>query len=107
MIDRALHYSRLSEGAFDISFASVGKFYDYRAERAPSADFVAQNREHINYRAIVLNPAQHTVAFKTGGLQVDLGGIAKGYAVDQAIVVLVEAGIAAGFVSAALNLGPL
>lgn len=100
VIERALHYSRLSDGAFDISFASVGKYYDYRAGRAPSAEFVAQKRKHINYRAIALNPKNHSVAFHTGDLQVDLGGIAKGYAVDQAITVLIEAGIVAGFVSA-------
>jgi thiamine biosynthesis lipoprotein len=100
VIERALHFSRLSDGAFDISFASVGQFYDYRAGRAPPADVVASNRELINYRAIVLDASRQTVAFSSEGLKIDLGGIAKGYAVDQAINILVDAGYTAGIVSA-------
>jgi thiamine biosynthesis lipoprotein len=100
VMEKAQYYSQLSEGAFDISFASVGKYYDYRTGRTPSAELVQQKREHINYSSITLDPEARTVAFRSESLQVDLGGIAKGYAVDQAIAVLVEAGISAGFVSA-------
>ena len=63
VVERALHYSRLSEGAFDISFASVGKYYDYRAGHAPTATEVAQKKERINYRAITLDPTHHSIAF--------------------------------------------
>jgi thiamine biosynthesis lipoprotein len=100
VVERALHYSRLSQGAFDISFASVGKFYDYRQGRGPSDAEVAAKRQHINYRAISLDPATLSIAFDISGLQVDLGGIAKGFAVDSGIDVLVRAGIEAGFISA-------
>ena len=79
---------------------SVGRFYDYRAGWAPSADLVEQKRKHIDYLAIKLDPARRTVAFDSADLQVDLGGIAKGYAVDRATTVLRDAGIVAGFVSA-------
>ncbi len=100
VIDRALYYSRISNGAFDISFASAGKFYDYRAGRAPGEAELAQLKERINYRAITLDAAQRSIAFGIDGLQIDLGGIAKGYAVDRGIDVLARAGIVAGFVSA-------
>lgn len=100
VIDRALYYSRISNGAFDISFASAGKFYDYRAGHAPSEAELTQLKKRINYRAISLNPAQRSIAFGIDGLQIDLGGIAKGYAVDRGIDVLSQAGVVAGFVSA-------
>jgi len=100
VFERGLYYSRLSGGAFDISFASVGQFYDYRAGEAPSDAVVAENRMRIDYRAIVLDPDKHTIFYAIDGLQVDLGGIAKGFAVDKAIDVLLEAGIVAGFASA-------
>ncbi|MEP5764081.1 MAG: FAD:protein FMN transferase [Halieaceae bacterium] len=100
VIERALYYSRLSEGAFDISFASVGQFYDYRAAQAPDAERVAAYRDKINYRAIKLHPQSRSISYDIEGLQVDLGGIAKGYAVDRGIDILVEEGIRGGVVSA-------
>ena len=74
VVERALYYSRLSGGAFDISFASIGQFYDYRAGRAPSDELVAENRDRINFRAIVLDAEQRSIAFTIDGLQLDLGG---------------------------------
>lgn len=100
VVERALYYSQLSGGAFDISFASIGQFYDYRAGKAPSDEVVAEKRDRINFRAIVLDAEQRSIAFTLDGLQLDLGGIAKGFAVDRGIEVLVGAGIVAGFVSA-------
>jgi thiamine biosynthesis lipoprotein len=100
VVERALYYSRLSQGAFDISFASVGRFYDYRQGLGPTDAEMAENKQHINYRAITLDPANLSIAFTIDGLQVDLGGIAKGFAVDRGIDALVRAGVAAGFVSA-------
>lgn len=100
VIDRALYYSRLSAGAFDISFASAGQYYDYRAGEAPDEAQLAVAREQIDYTAIVLDPETRTVRFAIEGLQIDLGGIAKGWAVDRGIDILVEEGILGGVVSA-------
>jgi thiamine biosynthesis lipoprotein len=100
VVERALYFSRLSEGAFDISFASVGKYYNYRSGQAPVDAELDEKKKHINYRAIHLDPHSRSIAFDTAGLQIDLGGIAKGFAVDRAIEVLARAGIKAGFASA-------
>ena len=90
----------MSEGAFDISFASVGQYDDYRAGKAPSDEKVAETRANIDYRAIVLDSEKRTISYRLDGLQIDLGGIAKGFAVDRGIDVLMQAGVVAGFVSA-------
>jgi thiamine biosynthesis lipoprotein len=100
VITRSLHYSRLSGGAFDISFASAGQHYDYRARVAPDAGTLEQAVAKIDYTAIHLDPEAGTVAYGVEGLQVDLGGIAKGYAVDCAIDRLIELGIVSAVVSA-------
>lgn len=100
VIERARHYSELSGGAFDISFASVGQHYDYRQGKAPGDRELQAGRLNIDYRAIEIDPARHTVRFILPGLQVDLGGIAKGYAVDRGIDLLQAAGIASAVVSA-------
>lgn len=100
VVTRALYYSRLSEGAFDISFASVGQYYDYREGRAPADEVVARDRENIDYRAIALDPGAGSIHFTRPGLQIDLGGIAKGYAVDRSIELLQRAGVQSAIVSA-------
>lgn len=100
VIERALYYSRISDGAFDISFASVGQHYDYREGKSPDAQQLEEGRGNIDYRAIVLDTAAGTVSFTRSGLQIDLGGIAKGYAVDRGIRILLDRGIQSAVVTA-------
>ncbi len=100
VVKRALHYSRISDGAFDISFASVGQHYNYREKRRPSAHQLETGRASINYRGIQLDAALGAISFSLAGLQIDLGGIAKGYAVDRSIAILRDYGIEAAVVTA-------
>jgi thiamine biosynthesis lipoprotein len=100
VVERALYYSRLSEGAFDISFASVGQYYEYREGKSPNASQVAQAKQDIDFRAIRLNVDTRSISFDKPGLQIDLGGIAKGYAVDRAINILRSKGITSAVVAA-------
>lgn len=100
VITRSLHYSRISGGAFDISFASAGQHYDYRAGVAPDSEVLEDAIAKIDYTAIRLDPRERTVFFAVDGLQVDLGGIAKGYAVDRGIDRLIALGIVSAVVSA-------
>lgn len=100
VVERALYYSRISDGAFDISFASVGQHYDYREGKSPDAQQLEEGRSNIDYRAIELDAASNTILFALPGLQIDLGGIAKGYAVDRGIRILLERGIRSAVVTA-------
>ena len=93
VLARSLEISTLSGGAFDISFASVGYLYDFREGRQPDDDAVRNGLAHINFRDVVLDKNDSTVRFRKPGLMLDLGGIAKGYAVDRGIRVLEQAGI--------------
>jgi len=83
----------LSQGAFDITFASVGYLYDYRQAKQPDASDVLNKLSNINFRNIVLNNHKQTIYFKREGVLIDLGGIAKGYAVDQGIKLLKKSGV--------------
>lgn len=100
VIDKALYYSRRSKGAFDISFSSVGKYYDYRQGLAPNEKQLTQSLPAINYQLIELNKKNKTIYFKHPQLAIDLGGIAKGYAVDLAIEKLTDLGIESAIVTA-------
>jgi len=82
LIDRALGFSVVSGGAFDITYESVGYLYDFRAGRHPSDAEIAARLESIDYRHVELDAAAGTIRFKRPGVRINLGGIAKGYAVE-------------------------
>jgi thiamine biosynthesis lipoprotein len=84
LIERALELSRRSGGAFDISYESVGYLYDFRARRRPAPEQIERALQAVDYRAIELDPAQSTIRFLHAGMRINLGGIAKGYAVEHA-----------------------
>lgn len=100
LLAQSIHYGELTGGDFDITFGSVGRHYDYRAGQQPDAKLREQLLEAIDFRQIHLHPEQQTVYFGHPDLYVDLGGIAKGYAVDRAIERLRELGIKHASVSA-------
>ncbi len=100
LLTQALEYSRLTEGAFDITYASVGYLYDFRKQVRPDDEAIARALPGINYRHVMLDPKARTVRFMRDGVRIDLGGIGKGHAVDRGIQILQRNGIAHGLVTA-------
>ncbi len=100
LLQTALQYSRITHGAFDITYASVGYMYDFHAHKRPDAAQIKAALPAIGYQHIVLNPARHTVYFTRPGVRIDLGGIAKGYSVDRGIAILQARGITNALVNA-------
>lgn len=98
IIDRSLYFSQLSGGAFDITFASVGYQYDYRNKIKPSDQFIQLKLPAIDYRHIRLG--KQRIYFNNASVRIDLGGIAKGYAVDQAMQIVRSCGIREAMISA-------
>jgi thiamine biosynthesis lipoprotein len=96
----ALEYSRITDGAFDITYASVGFMYDFRARHRPDEQQIASALPAVNYHHLLLDRGARTVRFSRAGVRIDLGGIAKGYAVDRGIAILQRRGIAHALVSA-------
>jgi thiamine biosynthesis lipoprotein len=96
----AREYSVLTEGAFDITYASVGYMYDFRKHIRPSEDQIGKALPAVNYRHVLLDPKNQTVKFTQPGVRIDLGGIAKGYSVDCGIDVLKARGFTRAYVSA-------
>ena len=98
LIKLSFEFSRKSNGAFDISFASAGYLYDYRKKKKPTEQQLQQ--AIIDYRQISLDESRQTIRFNKPGMRIDLGGIAKGYAVDNSIRILQACGIQNARVSA-------
>lgn len=100
IIQKAEHYSELSGGAFDITFASLARYYDYRKGLKPTDAQFKELVPQINYKFIHLDAKNNTVYFDHPKVYIDLGGIAKGYAVDRGAEILRQHGIANANVSA-------
>jgi len=100
VVERALEMSRISDGAFDVTYASVGYLYDYRAHRRPTDEQITAALPGVDYRQVEVDPGASTIRFLRKGVRIDLGGIAKGYAVDRAIEKLRALGIDHAMVNA-------
>lgn len=85
--------SELTGGAFDVTYASAGRLYDFRAGVRPDDEARRAAVEAIDYRYVIVDEAAGTVRYGHPDVWVDLGGIAKGYAVDRAMDVLSELGV--------------
>ncbi len=100
LIKLSTHYSQITDGAFDITYASVGYLYDYRRRIHPSEEQIKQALPAVNWRNMLLDEQHHTVRFEHPGMRIDLGGIGKGYAVDRGIEILKARGIDRALVTA-------
>jgi len=98
----AMRYHRESDGAFDITVGPLMKAWGFfRGEgRMPSDDELAAARRHVGGVHVTLDPAARTIAFDEPGVELDLGGIAKGYAVDRVVDLLERRQIVGALVSA-------
>lgn len=97
LINTSGDYYRLTDGAFDITFASVGHLYDYRNGKAPDTEQLKQTLPSIGFDRIALHDGR--VQFTVAGTRIDLGGIAKGHAIDRAVAILRQYGIAHAYIS--------
>lgn len=98
-----LRWSRESDGAFDVTVGPLMKAWGFFRDggRVPAEAELARVLETVGYRHVVLDQEAGTVRFDRPGVELDLGGIGKGYAVDRAVEVLRRRGI----LSALVNLG--
>lgn len=101
IIKKGLYYSRLSQGAFDITIGSVSNLWDFKSEEPviPAADAVAAAKNHVNFQNIILK--NNTVTLTDPNTQLDVGAIAKGYIADRLKDYLKENGVK----HAVINLG--
>jgi thiamine biosynthesis lipoprotein len=90
VLNKAQDVSKLSEGAFDVTVGPVVKLWRKarRTMKLPDPDQLAKARELVGYKMMHLDSKKRTVQLEKAGMQLDLGGIAKGYAGDEAQVVL-------------------
>lgn len=102
VLKRSIEFSKLTGGAFDIT---VGPLVDlWRSAKkkgvTPSQEEIAQARSRVGFENLTLHEKDKTVKLAVAGMRLDLGGIAKGHAVDKAIEAMQQAGAIGGMVDA-------
>lgn len=102
LLAACVEYSRQSEGAFDITVGPLMKVWGFYkgTGRLPHRAEILGAMDRVGYQNIVLDAARRTVWFAKQGVELDPGGIGKGYAVDRMVDVLKQYGIQAALVSA-------
>ena len=102
LLSTCLEYSRKSEGAFDITVGPLMKTWGFYKDegRMPQPSDVRAALARVGYRHIRLDPLARTVRFLRAGIELDPGGIGKGYAVDRMVEILKRRGIRTALVSA-------
>ena len=102
LIQRAIQISKLTDGAFDISYASMDQLwkYDGSMTQMPSKEAIKKSVAKVGYTAIVLDPKNSTVFLKNKGMKIGFGAIGKGFAADKAKKLLISNGVSGGIINA-------
>jgi thiamine biosynthesis lipoprotein len=106
VLQQAVHFSRLSEGAFDVTVGPLVDLWRRAGETnvPPSPEALAEARRKVGFEKLILDEKTRTVRFAVAGMRVDLGGIAKGYAVDKSVEALQKHGALGGLVDLGGNI---
>lgn len=101
LIERAIKISNLTNGAFDISYASIDKIwkFDGSMKKMPTDQEIKKSVEKIGYKNIILNKTDTTVFLKNKGMKLGLGGIGQGYIADKIKELLQKEKCVAGLVN--------
>ncbi len=102
LLSACLGYSQASEGAFDISVGPLMKVWGFYkgSGHFPHRAEIRGAMANVGYRNIVLDAGTQTVSYRRAGVEIDPGGIGKGYAVDRMVAILRANGIESGLITA-------
>ncbi len=106
LTQRAIQYSTLTDGAFDISIAALDKVwvFDGSMDELPSEEAIKKSIEKVGYQYILLNSVNSTIFLEKEGMKIGFGSIGKGYAVDKGRELLQALGVKGGIVNASGDL---
>ncbi len=104
IISRSIEYSKKYDGIFDITIGPISELWGFSSDKkiteVPDSNIIKSLIKLVNYKLIKLDPVDTSVFLPEKGMKIDLGGIAKGYAVDRASKIMREHGMNDFFVNA-------
>lgn len=103
---RAIAYSEMTDGAFDISTAALDRIwiFDDSMDTLPSPEAIKNSVAYVNYKDIILDSTQSTIFLKNKGMKIGFGSIGKGYAADKGRALMLQHNVEAGIVDASGDL---
>ena len=106
LLRKGLEYGGLSEGGFDITICPVSSLWDFTSEekKVPEQELLEDAISYVDYQKVSIEDAKNYVEFAMPGMQLDLGGIAKGYIADRLKDYLMEGGVTRGIISLGGNI---
>ena len=106
LVQRGIGISTLTDGAFDISYASMDNIwkFDGSMTEMPEEATIKASVSKVGYQNILLNKEDHTVFLKLKGMKIGFGAIGKGYAADKAKELLISRGVVAGIINASVDM---
>ncbi len=102
LIERSLKISKVTDGAFDISYASMDRIWKFDGSMStmPSKESINKSVEKVGYQNILLNTENQTVFLRLRGMKIGFGANGKGYAADKVKKLLISRGVKAGIINA-------
>lgn len=106
LIQRCKYFSKLTNGAYDISYASIDKVWHFDGTMTgkPTPEAIAKSVAKIGYEKIILDPENHTVFLRDKGMKIGFGSIGKGFAADQVRRLMIAKGVEGGIINASGDL---
>ncbi|WP_281635938.1 FAD:protein FMN transferase [Flavobacterium marginilacus] len=98
---RAIHFSEITNGGFDISFAAMDRIwkFDGSMTEMPSAEVIKKSVEKVGYKNIILDSINSTIFLKLKGMKIGFGALGEGYATNKCKEMMLAKGIKAGIVN--------
>lgn len=103
---RALYFSEITNGAFDISFAAMDRIWKFDGSMTtmPSDEAIKKSVEKVGYKNIILDSLHSTIFLKLKGMKIGFGALGEGYAADKSRDLMLLKGITAGIINASGDL---
>ena len=101
LTQRAIQFSEMTNGGFDISFAAMDKIWKFDGSMIamPSAEAIKKSVEKVGYKNIILDSVQSTIFLKLKGMKIGFGALGEGYATDKCRDMMLAKGVKAGIIN--------
>ena len=101
LTQRAIKFSEITKGGFDISFAALDRIwkFDGSMTEMPSAEAIKKSVEKVGYKNIILDSTESTIFLKLKGMKIGFGALGEGYATDKCRAMMITKGVQAGIIN--------
>ena len=93
LIEKSLEYGKMSGGVFDITYKSTGELWENSGNKIPDEKTIEEKQRFVGADKVTVNCAENKIKFAGLGVKIDLGGVAKGYAIDRAGAIMKKYGV--------------